>query len=97
MASHDHELKCESCKEEASIGAILLRLYELGYLPMADFIAKQHNVTLRVLLGKTRFDQARHARKALYQALRDKGMTLVAIATTLNRDHSSISVGLRTT
>lgn len=58
-------------------------------------IARTHGLTAADLIGPSRVKSVCLARWRAMKALRDKGSSLASIGRTFNRDHSTVSNGLR--
>ena len=57
-------------------------------------VAKEFNISVEVLLSKDRSDRVAKARMVLYKVLYMADKSVVQIGHKLNRDHSSVSVGI---
>ena len=57
-------------------------------------VAKEFNISVEVLLSKDRSDRVAKARMVLYKVLYMADKSVVQIGQKLNRDHSSVSVGI---
>lgn len=58
-------------------------------------LAAKHNITYNELMGDTHLTHVSIARKELYLALFNEGLSIAEIARRLNRHHTTIIAGLR--
>lgn len=83
-------------KEDRTLTArVHQRLKARGVLAVAQNIAMQFHVPLRLLLSRQKTKSVALARKSLYQAMRNLHMSNVEIGQLLERDSSSVLAGLR--
>lgn len=58
-------------------------------------VAERRDISVRDILSRARPAQIAAARQECYAALRDQGFTLDAIAAVFDRDHTTVSHGIR--
>lgn len=75
--------------------ACVNRLARHGYLFIVEDVCRRHQVTMAILLGRSRYAPVAAARRELYALLRLQSLSYPEIGDLLGRNHSTIIFGVQ--